>query len=149
MSKVDIATSESRQIARFMGLPKWKDVDDIDLVEWVKRGFPAGTATIVTRRVDPHERFVRAVDIIPKSSLHRRKDKNLTKDQSESIWALSRVFCEVLRIYSDDLDRAALFLVNKHPLLGDRSPLSLAKESAAGADLVLRHLAKAEAGVAV
>ncbi len=142
-----VATSEARRIAKFMGLPDWAKVDDLGLVERVAKGFPVKTATIVIERIDPHGKFVRATDIIPKSTLHRRKHA-LTKDESEKIWAISKVFYEVLKLYHDDAGRAARFMLQMHPMLGGRSPIDLAKESIAGADLVLKLLAKADAGVA-
>ncbi len=142
-----IATSEARRIAKFMGLPDWAKVDDLGLVERVAKGFPVKTATIVIERIDPHGKFVRATDIIPKSTLHRRKQA-LTKDESEKIWAISKVFYEVLKLYHDDAGRAARFMLQVHPMLGGRAPIDLAKESIAGADLVLKLLAKADAGVA-
>jgi putative toxin-antitoxin system antitoxin component (TIGR02293 family) len=141
------ATSEARRIAKFMGLADWAKVDDLGLVERVAKGFPVKTATVVIERIDPEGKFVRATDIIPKSTLHRRKHA-LTKDESEKIWALSKVFFEVLRIYHDDAGRAARFMIQEHPMLGGRTPIDLAKESIAGADLVLKLLAKADAGVA-
>ena len=61
----------------------------------------------------------------------------------------SRVFVEVLRQYGADTAASALFLMRPHPMLGGRSPFHVAKESTAGADLVLKLLARAEAGVAV
>lgn len=142
------SVSEAVRIAKFMGLPHWEGMDDMGLVERVRKGFPARTATVVVERIDPHGRFVRATDIIPKSSLHRRKDQPLTKDQSEKVWALSKVFSEILRVYHGDSDQAAHFLVRKHPMLAGRQPIELAIESIAGADLVLKLLAQADAGVA-
>jgi len=141
------ANSEARRIAKFMGLPDWAKVDDLGLVERVAKGFPVKTATIVIERIDPHGKFVRATDLIPKSTLHRRKHA-LTKDESEKIWAISKVFYEVLKLYHDDAGRAARFMLQVHPMLGGRAPIDLAKESIAGADLVLKLLAKADAGVA-
>ena len=72
----------------------------------------------------------------------------LTKDESEKILALARVFVEVLRQYHDDSKLAAQFLLREHAILGGRTPLDVAKESTTGADLVLKLLAQAEAGIA-
>jgi putative toxin-antitoxin system antitoxin component (TIGR02293 family) len=141
------AVSEARSIAKFMGLADWARLDDLGLVERIAKGFPVKTATTVIERLDPEGKFVRATDIIPKSTLHRRKNA-LTKDESEKVWALSKVFYEVLRIYHGDAGRAARFMIQEHPMLGNRMPIDLAKESIAGADLVLKLLAKADAGVA-
>jgi putative toxin-antitoxin system antitoxin component (TIGR02293 family) len=141
------AISEARRIAKFMGLADWAKMDDLGLVDRVAKGFPVKTATVVMERIDPEGKFVRATDIIPKSTLHRRKHA-LTKDESEKVWALSKVFYEVLKIYHDDAGRAARFMIQEHPMLGGRTPIDIAKESIAGADLVLTLLAKADAGVA-
>jgi putative toxin-antitoxin system antitoxin component (TIGR02293 family) len=149
MTVAEIAElSEARRIARFLGLPNWRRIDDIGLVDSVRKGFPAGTARTVAERIDPEGQFVKATDIIPKSTLSRRKDKPLTRDESERVLALSRVFAETLRIYGGDARLVAMFLRRAHPMLAGRSPIELAKESIAGADLVLKLLAKADAGVA-
>ena len=67
---------------------------------------------------------------------------------SEKILALARVFVEVLRQYHEDTTLASQFLARKHPMLGGRTPLGVAKGSTAGADLVLKILAQADAGIA-
>lgn len=141
--------SEASRIAWFLGLHGRPS--DIELVERVERGFPVKTANTIVRRLDPEGRHLQVTDIIPKSTYHRRlKAKQaLTKDESEKILALARVFVEVIRQYRDDTMLAARFLVRKHPMLGGRTPLGVAKDSTAGADLVLKILAKADAGVAV
>jgi putative toxin-antitoxin system antitoxin component (TIGR02293 family) len=147
----DQAHSEANRMAFFLGLPHWRKFDDLAIVASVKKGFPARTAETVVRRIDPDGRFLHATDIIPKSTYHRRlkANKALTKDESERILALSKVFAEVLRLYHGETTLAAHFLLRPHPLLGARPPIELAKESSAGADLVLKLLVKAEAGVAV
>jgi len=142
--------SETSQIAQFLGLPKWAEVDDVGLVKRVEKGFPISTAERIVRRIDPGHVHLRVQDVIPKATYYRRKEdgKPLTRDQSEKILALSRVFQETLRQYKGHSRTALLFLMRDHPLLGGRSPLDMAKESTAGADLVLKILARAEAGVA-
>ncbi len=149
MSKPEIgAMSEASRIARFMGLSQWRKIDDLGLVECVHNGFPADTATTVAQRIDPEGTFVKATDIIPRSTFHRRKDGVLTKDESEKVLALSRVFSEALRIYHDDRKSVAFFMLKGHPMLGGRTPIDLATESIAGADLVLKLMARADAGIA-
>jgi len=149
MATLDSGTvSEARRMARFLDLPKWKDADDLSMAGHVSRGLPARTVSIVVKKIDPEGRFFHETDLIPKSTWHRRRDQDLTKDESERVWALSKLFLEVLRIYHDDSDRASRFLVQPHPLLGNRSPIELAKESIVGADVVMNLLARADAGVA-
>ena len=142
--------SEAHRLAEFMGLPRWRDLDDLGLVGRVQKGFPAATVQTVVNRIDPDGRFLKATDIIAKSTLHRReKDKKpLSQDDSEKVLALSRVFSEVLSIYHGDDDASGHFLTRAHPMLGNRAPIDVATESIAGSDLVLRLLAKADAGIA-
>lgn len=143
--------SEAQETAFFLGLKSWEKVDDLTLVRKVEKGFPASTARTIVKRVDPNGRFLKATDIIPRATYHRRikHHQSLTKNESEKVFALAKVFLEVLRQYHGDTNCVAHFLSRRHPMLGGRSPIDLAKESTAGADLVLKLLAKADAGVAV
>jgi putative toxin-antitoxin system antitoxin component (TIGR02293 family) len=143
--------SEASRIARFLGLRGWPTMNDVRLVERVVAGLPVSSAFALVRHIDPQGERLQVEDIIPRASYYRRKaqGKPLSKQQSESIFALSKVFEETLRQYHDDKESASLFLSRKHPLLGGRSPLDVARESTAGADLVLKLLARAEAGIAV
>jgi putative toxin-antitoxin system antitoxin component (TIGR02293 family) len=142
--------SEASRIARFLGLRRWAEMSDMRLVETVETGLPISTAERIVRRIDPDGLYLHVHDLIPKATYYRRKEqgKPLTKDQSEKIFALARVFDETLRQYHGDSGTAAMFLARAHPMLDGRSPLDVAKESTAGADLVLKLLARAEAGVA-
>jgi putative toxin-antitoxin system antitoxin component (TIGR02293 family) len=146
----DGSLSDASRIARFMGLRRWNEIDDIGLVDAVRRGLPAKTAEAVAQKIDPEGKYLKPTDIIPKSTLHRRQKSQqpLSKDESERIFALSKVLAEALRIYGGDTERCAHFLVRKHPMLANRAPLDLAVESIAGAELVLKLLAKADAGIA-
>ncbi len=146
-----IPHSEASRIAQFMGLRGWPRIDDVGLVALVETGLPISTAVTIARKLDPKGAYLEVYDLIPKATYYRRKKlkKPLTKDQSEMIYALSKVFSEAIRHYHDDKESASLFLSRKHPLLGGRSPLDVARESTAGADLVMDLFARAEAGVAI
>lgn len=146
-----IPISEASRIAQFMGLRGWAKMDDLRLVRRVESGLPVSAARAIAQRIDPAGANLHVYDLIPKATYYRRKEQNkpLSKDQSEMIFALSKVFSETLRQYHDDQESASLFLSRKHSLLGGRSPLDVARESTAGADLVLKLLDKAEAGIAV
>ena len=140
--------SEARRMAWFLGVTAQTD---LDLVKRVKRGFPTKSVDTLARRLDPTGKQLRAIDIIPKSTYHRRvkAKQDLTTEESEKLFALAKVIAETVRLYDDDLERATEFLGRKHTLLDGRSPLDVARESTAGADLVLKVLAQADAGVAV
>lgn len=144
--------SEASRIAQFMGLTKWQEMNDLKLVRRVECGLPVSAVRRIVRRIDPNELNVSVYDVIPKTTYYRiikDKKKPLSRDQSEKVFALSKVFSETLRQYHDDRDSASMFLMRSHPLLGGRSPFNVSSESTAGADLVLKLLDQAEAGVAV
>lgn len=148
-----IPKSEASRIAQFMGLTKWQEMNDLKLVRRVETGLPVSAVRRIVHRIDPNELNVSVYDVIPKATYYRiikdKKKKALNKDQSEKVFALSKVFSETLRQYHDDRESASMFLMRSHPLLGGRSPMDVARESTAGADLVLKLLNQAEAGVAV
>jgi putative toxin-antitoxin system antitoxin component (TIGR02293 family) len=143
--------SEAIRLALFLGLPKAEKMNDLRLVESVERGLPASSAAKLVAKVDPTGQFLQVTDIIPKSTYRRRvrNKQPLTKEESEKILALSRVIIEVMRQFHGDSKLASHFLLKEHPLLGKRKPIDLAKDSTAGAALVLKLLAQAEAGVAI
>ena len=150
MSQV-VPKSEASRIAQFMGLRQWQKMNDLMLVRRVEDGLPISAVRKIVRRIDPSEGSVSVYDLIPKTTYYRilDKKKNLSRDQSEKIFAMSKVFSETLRQYHDDRTLASMFLMRSHPLLGGSSPFDVARESTAGADLVLKLLDQAEAGVAV
>lgn len=132
-----------------MGLPNWQRMGDLDLVSKVQEGFHGITAVEVFRKIDRDEKIVKVTDVIPKSTLHRYMHKPLPQEQSEKVLAMSKLFSEVLRIYHNNSQKAAAFLVKDHPMLGNQSPIVIATGSIAGVDLVMKILAQADAGVAV
>lgn len=144
------AASEASRLARFMGLSTWRQIDDLALVGQVANGLPTSTVETIVKKIDPHGGFLNIYDVVPRTTFYRRKEakRPLTKDQSEMVFALSKVFSETIRLYGGSAELAAMFLRRTHPMLGGRSPIDIACESTAGADLVLSLLAKADAGVA-
>lgn len=141
---------EPVQIAELLGLARPASFDDLKLVDSMRHGFPARSAERVVRSMDPSGARMTAYDLVPKSTLHRaiEADKPLSTDASETLWQVARVFIEARRQYRDT-EAALAFLFRAHPLLHGRRPFDLARETAAGADLVLRILAQAEAGFPV
>jgi putative toxin-antitoxin system antitoxin component (TIGR02293 family) len=139
--------SEADRTAWLLG---FRAQSDLDLVKRVERGFPTKAADTLARRLDPRGEYLRVTDIFPKSTYHRRmKAKEpFTKEESEKLFSLAKVFAEVARQYHNDMARVGQFMARKHAMLEGRTPLDVAKETTAGADLVLKILARADAGVA-
>ena len=147
---IELETPEAVQIAEFIGLPHAKTYSPLKLVDTIKVGMPVAAVKNVVKRVDPLGVIVDVYDFVPKATLNRRaKDKGkLSRDVSEKLWQVARVYVEAQRQYGDEAEARA-FLTRPHPLLENRTPLEVAKETVAGTDLVLQLLAQAEAGVAV
>ncbi|MCH9806488.1 MAG: DUF2384 domain-containing protein [Alphaproteobacteria bacterium] len=137
-------------LARIMGFTAPQTYDRVKLADAIAAGVSVRSAEQVCHWIDPDGVRLRVVDVVPKPTLtRRRKDaKPLSKDASETLWALSRVYHEALRHYRDHRE-AVEFLFRPHALLNGRAPIVLAKGSVAGAEAVLDILADAEAGAVV
>jgi putative toxin-antitoxin system antitoxin component (TIGR02293 family) len=142
--------TEPVAIAAFMGLKRPDTYTSLKLANEVAGGIPVRSAEAVVRRIDPTGQRLSIYDVVARPTYHRKKQqrKPLSKDDSEKVWQIARVFIEAMRHYHDG-DDAAAFLFRPHPLLEGRRPIDLAKESVAGTALVLNLLAEAEAGVAL
>jgi putative toxin-antitoxin system antitoxin component (TIGR02293 family) len=143
-------TTEPVAIAKFMRLRRPDTYTSLKLANSVADGFPVHSVEAVCKRIDPTGQRLSIYDVVAKPTYHRKKQerKPLSKDDSEKLWQIARVYVEAMRHYRDD-DDAVAFLFRPHPLIEGRRPIDLAKESAAGAALVVGLLAEAEAGVAV
>lgn len=143
------ARSDAERIAALLDLPA--RASDLSLVEAIERGLPVAAADALVSALDPAGETLSVSALVPKATYHRAKKlrQPLGRDQSERLLAFARVAAEALRLYGGDTSKALAFLRAGHPMLGDRTPLDLAAASAAGGDLVLKLLHKADAGVAV
>jgi putative toxin-antitoxin system antitoxin component (TIGR02293 family) len=142
--------TEPVAIATFMGLSKPDTYTSLKLANQVAGGIPVRSVEAVCRHIDPSGQRLSIYDVVARPTYHRKKQqrKPLSKDDSEKVWQIARVWVEAMRHYRDG-DDAAAFLFRPHPLLEGRRPIDLAKESVAGTALVLNLLAEAEAGVAL
>lgn len=141
---------ESAQIAEILGLPEPSSFDDLKLAGRIAHGLRIRSVERVVDRIDPGGSSISSTSFVPKSTLQRRKASGarLGVSASEKLWQVTRVFVEARRQYRSD-EGARAFLLRPHPLLEGRTPLDVARETAAGADLVLKLLGEAEAGIAV
>jgi len=73
----------------------------------------------------------------------------LTRQESERLYEVSRVYDAALRAFGGNAEKADGFLSRAHPLLDGEVPLELAQVSSAGADAVVNLIGRAVAGVAI
>lgn len=145
------ALGDAAAIARLLGLPSWRKMNSLSLVDQIEQGLPLQAVERVAQVMapdDPRARFT----LLPRSTwirLRKRSPQRLTRERSERVHGVARVLLEARRLWKDDRPAMVRFLNRPHPLLGGRVPLDVARESTAGADLVVRIIGEARAGVAV
>ena len=142
--------SEAVSIAAMLGLPKPEKFDGLMLAEAIALGVPPSSVAALAKVIDPSGVNSRTLTLVPPRTLHRSRStrKPLSKDRSETLWQLAKVMHEAHRQYGNT-EEARDFLFRPHPLLDGKRPADLAVASAAGADLVMKILQRAEAGLPV
>lgn len=143
--------SDAAEIARLMGLPSWRKMSDLSLVAQIERGLPLHTVERVAQVMapdDPGAKFT-LLSRSTWSRLQERPHQHLTREASERVHGIARVLVEARRLWADNDSAMVRFLNRPHLLLGGRTPLDVARQSTTGADLVVRIIGEARAGVAV
>lgn len=142
---------DAAEVARLMGLPSWRKMNSLSLVSRIEQGLPLQSVERVARVMapdDPQAKFT-LLSRSTWSRLQKRSRRHLTREMSERVHGVARVLLEARRLWVDDESAMVRFLNRPHLLLDGRTPLDVARESTAGADLVVRIIGEARAGVAV
>lgn len=142
---------EAAEIARLMGLPYWRKMSSLSLVNQIEQGLPLQAVDRVAQVMapdDPRAKFT-LLSRSTWSRIQKRPRQHLTREMSERVHGVARVVLEARRLWADDESAMVRFLNRPHLLLDGRTPLDVARESTAGADLVVRIIGEARAGVAV
>ena len=142
---------DAAEIARLMGLRSWRKMNSLSLVNQIEQGLPLQVVEQIARAMapdDPRAKFT-LLSRSTWSRLQRRPHQHLTREMSDRVHGVARVLLEARRLWAGDESAMVRFLNRPHLLLGGRTPLEVARESAAGADLVVRIIGEARAGVAV
>lgn len=142
---------DAAEIARLMGLPSWRQMNSLSLVNRIEQGLPLQVVERISRAMapdDPRAKFT-LLSRSTWSRLQRRPRQHLTREMSDRVHGVARVLLEARRLWAGDEPAMVRFLNRPHLLLGGRTPLDVARESTAGADLVVRIIGEARAGVAV
>lgn len=87
--------------------------------------------------------------IVPEATLRRarRQGKPLSRDASERLYDVARVFAQAETMMGGDRDKALTFMREPNMFLEMRSPFELARSSTAGAQAVLELIGQVRAGV--
>jgi putative toxin-antitoxin system antitoxin component (TIGR02293 family) len=117
----------------------------LDLDRLVREGLPKASLQIVARRVvaDGESANDLVYSVVPPATFKRRD--RLSVDESERTERLARVIALAETVWADQ-DEARAFLNRPHPLLGDETPLSVARTEI-GARRVEQLLSDVEQGL--
>lgn len=137
-------------IAKMMGLPRASQMDNLGLSDRIAKGLDVRAVEGLAKKIAPEDPGFK-YRLVSRATLDRAKAKKqpLSKDHSERLYELAKVWGEVLQTYGGDVDKSRRFLDRPHQLLKGKRPLDLAVSSTAGADVVIDLLRHARAGVAV
>lgn len=144
-------STEAVRVAAVMGLPRPSEMNDFALVEHIEAGLPVRAIDGIVKRLNPQDKTLK-YRIISKASFSRLRKhhrRQLSKELSEKVYGIARVVAEALLLWDGDRQAASRFLHRPHPLLDGRKPFDVSRESAAGAELVVKIIGQARAGVAV
>lgn len=133
-------------VARVLDLKPTASFDEVALARRVEKGFPVRSADALAKVVAAHPS-----DLVSEATLRRarRARKALSREHSERLYDVARVFVAALGLYDGDPAKAGRFLNAPHMLLDGETPMALARANSAGADAVVGLIARARAGVAV
>lgn len=142
---------DAARLARLLGMSDWHEVDDLALVQRIEAGLPFQSIEKIASAINPDDRnaTIALLSGSDYSDLKMKSEQRLTKELSQKLYRISRVLDEALRLWNDDEKAVARFLHRPHQLLSRRTPFDLTNQSTAGADLVIKLLGEARAGVAI
>ncbi|MCB1481170.1 MAG: DUF2384 domain-containing protein [Rhodobiaceae bacterium] len=122
---------------------------NIAALDAVREGYRPIDLEQLAEEIEPGESLFK-YRIVPKPTLARVKARKarLTREQSEKVLALRRVWSAALDLWHDDADAARRFLNRPNPLLEGATPLNITLASVTGAQLVVEFIGQSKAGVA-
>ncbi len=145
-----LPASEPVRLARLFGLKADVGQSDLAFADQVAAGLPVKAAYALAPILNliSDDALYR---VVSESTLRRaRKAKSaLTREPSERVYELGRVIDQAAKTFRGDHAAVARFLSGPNAVLQGRAPFEVAKSSSAGAELVVKLLRKADAGVAV
>jgi putative toxin-antitoxin system antitoxin component (TIGR02293 family) len=145
-----LPASDAVRLAKLFGLKDDAGRSDLAFADQVAAGLPVKAAYAL----QPILNLIGADAlhrVVSESTLRRAKKARtaLTREPSERVYELGRVIDQAAKTFHGDHAAVARFLSRPNPVLEGRSPFEVAKSSSAGADLVVKLLRKADAGVAI
>ena len=140
--------SETVQLGRLLKLTDAESLNEVALARRVAAGLPTSCVSALNELLGP-SRVIGTVVSEATLRRHRKSRKPLSRRHSERIYELGQVLHALARALHGDKRRMDAFLHRPHPLLDGATPYEMAVSCSAGADVVLKLVRCAEAGVAV
>ena len=99
--------------------------DSVDLIRKLGSGLPYKSWVYFSNLTGFSEQEMLKLTQMSRSTLNRRKGKELEPPESERLARVARVFCKVLRMFRGDLERARVWFNTPRPTLGDSTPFDM------------------------
>jgi putative toxin-antitoxin system antitoxin component (TIGR02293 family) len=173
LPETKVSDPQSVRIARLMGLADADAMSETVLAKVIGRGVPVtagqpnspserfAVGSLISRMASNSRLTTDLADASPK--VNKATDRKipsfaggdeqwsgkLSRQESERLYEVSRVYDTALRAFGGNAEKADAFLRRAHPLLDGEVPLELAQVSSAGADAVVNLIGRAVAGVAI
>jgi putative toxin-antitoxin system antitoxin component (TIGR02293 family) len=145
-----LPASEPMRLARLLRLTDAHGRSDLAFADRIATGLPVKSALALGDILN-QVRDKALYGVVSESTLRRAQKAKapLAREHSERIYELGRVVDHAAKTFRGDLPAIARFLGRPNQALEGRTPFDVAKSSSAGAELVVRLLREADAGVAV
>jgi len=135
----------SYSIPSFLGMKSIPS--QLDLIYEVNRGLRFRALSNLTQVMGKD-----MTDVLSRSTIGRVKSKKnhrFSKEASEAIYNLAKVYSAAADMYGGNFDKARRFVDTPHQLLQGKTPFEVAKQSNVGADVVMALIAQIRSGVSV
>jgi putative toxin-antitoxin system antitoxin component (TIGR02293 family) len=129
-------------IEALLGVKRPGSYTRLHLAYLIEAGLPVRSLDRLAETVAPGDALFK-LRLVPKATLERRrKTKRLTREESDRLARVAKVFSFGLEVYQDP-EKVREFLRRPHAMLDDQAPLDVAIGTGAGADAVINLLGRA------
>jgi len=140
-----VVAQSTYSVPKFLGLKSIPS--QLDLIQEVNRGLRLNALSNLTQVMGKD-----MTDVLSRSTIGRVKSKKthrFSKEASEAIYNLAKVYSAAADMYGGNFDKARRFVDTPHQLLKGKTPFEVTKESNVGADVVMALISQIRSGVSV
>jgi len=101
--------------------------NNLKLIEKIEKGLSYGSFVRLSKNMGiPLDALRSAVGIAPRTFTRRKDEKKFSREESDRIVSLSRLFAQTIELFEGDKEAAQSWLNNPNHAFGGRTPLDIA-----------------------